>query len=349
MATKKKPKVVRAPESALPSEVPVPADATFMGEPWSIDQLDPAPGGASSRGPHRRLAVDTCETLAALRYFIDVRPKNQKKFTAQGSLFHLDAAYHYGRRTPRPPRWWKDRDFEKDQLDIIRSFNSDERRQLQEESKKRFLAYKKHYSGESLIPLFVEREFVATIGELPGGGSDDISKEILSARGDLCALQHGQIVGVDYKTKGENPYRRGDLPWHDEEEYERERQVLENCGILSARFGKPVNRFMIRRVKREWPFAFEDNPVDVDLRALERLGARARATVKKEFQIAEKVDAGKKLKMDGLDRNACCGKYGPCDYWSVCRSVTQDDRIDVLTNDFGANTKQVSKILRVLQ
>lgn len=342
-------KIVRAPKSVLPAEVPIPANAAFLGEPWSPDQLDPAPGGASSRGPHRRLAVDTCETMAALRYFIDVRPINQKKFTAQGSLFHLDAAYHYGRRTPLPPAWWKDRDFEKDQLDILKSFSSEEQRQMREESVKRFKAYKREFSAEALVPIYVEREFAATIGELPNGGSDDISREVLTARGDLTAIQMGHIVGVDFKTKGENPKRKGDLPWHDDEEYERERQVLENCAIMSARFDRPVNRFLIRRVKREWPWAHEDHPIDVDLRALERVGARARATVKKEFRIAEKLEDGKRLKMEGLDRNACCGKYGPCDYWSVCRSVTRDDRIDVLTNDFGANTKQISKILRVLQ
>lgn len=325
--------IKRVPLSELPDEVPLPTNATFMGEPFEIvDDFDP--GGSSKRGPHRRMAASKCDMMLALRYLVHLRSTQANSWTSKGSMFHLYAAYYYARRTPEAPAWWGRVSFKAERDKIVEPFNPKARAEMIEEDRLRFNAYRAWSKGEDLVPLFAERGMAATIAELDGR-EDDIGREILTARKDLVARVDGKLTDVDYKTKAGN--RRWDkLEKFDEAEFPRDRQILENLAISRARFKEPIDDFMIRRVKREASFDIADDFVAVDWRAHKGVAARARRTVQTEIRVADRVRQGKKIRENGLDSNACFGRFGPCDYFNVCGAQTRDDRLVQIGRNFTA-------------
>lgn len=314
---------LRAAMSALPVERALSSSATLFGAPY--DGLrDISPGGSSSRGPHSRLAISTCDMQWALRYFFHLRPSVEKLAADKGTVFHLGVAYHYAARTPEPPPWFG-KFHMKDELEkALRAWGSADREVIREEARARHKAYLRWARGEDFVPLFVEREMVATISEAFGGPDDDIGHEIITARKDLVARVGGRLTDVDLKSKaGHRSKQELFVDWR---EYARDRQILENVAISRARFDERVDSFLIRRAKREPPFAFRDEWVRIDWRALKEGLQGARRAVKNELRVAERAEAGKKIRENGLDTNACHSGF-TCDYYDVCAQVTKADRL----------------------
>ena len=311
-------------------ERPLPKVLTHLGKPWDPSMMDGRPGGGSTCGPHFRIGYDQCRRAGAFRYHFHRRLRRDKEHRILGSLVHLALAYYYGARLDKKPAWIKDPQ-EDYAAEIMAGVDTAHRQIYKEKVAKCVKAYARRFAGESLKPMGVEREIVATIGEIdPGGPWPELDSEIVTARMDLDGFINGKIDVIDFKCTGGNR-QKGSLGAFDRLEWETNRQFREILLIMRARYATPVRGIVIRQIMREPPFDFRDEPITIPAAFYAMTGRQMRISMKRIINLQAALRKGEPLPYDGALTDHCSkGAWGPCDYLAVCSQKTPRDQLVML-------------------
>ena len=304
-------------------------------------------GGSSYRGPHRMAAALTCPRQWALRYHYYVRPYAEKDHQLAGTLAHDAMAYWYADKLPddKKPAWF---------------FAQDMHATLAEKAKHRLtlidnairsLECYTHWEEDIIEPLHVEHEFAATLGSVdPEGPRPDLNDEIVTCRTDLVArISNAAGTGVyiiDHKSKGRwDSDKYGRLKtWNPDGEFSLDFQVLTNLHLVrKALEPMHVNGFMIQRLRRELPWDFDRNVLNVGrlpyaqtprLMRLAVMAEKDAETAIEKYDDANPACAGsdKSQRIDAAFQpefaryHACYGRWGACDYRDLCMADDTDER-----------------------
>lgn len=304
-----------------------------------------SPSGASLRGPHRLAAAGTCDRMWALRYYWYFRPRKENPWRLGGTLIHTCMEYFYARIMERqgrcPPEWYFKQTLLDRLHDQVRMSDAPhiQREALVAMAIANLQQYASIYENDQklLRPLYIEEEFSATLGELdPGGPWPELDNEIVTVRSDLVyETERGYISVMDYKSHGRskvNPKTGRLRQWNMEtNEYALNFQVLMNLHVLRARFGSRVREFVIQRSTRQEPYDFDRPVLIIPQEAYREAPRTMRELVKHEHEVMQRITAGEK---PSPRFHACYGKYGPCDYRSVCLAPNKDEAYKRLYRDF---------------
>lgn len=326
----------------LPVAPPIHLSSPFGAQPpvlpstitQATPQVGSSPGGASTRGPHRLAAVARCPRAWAFRYLMQYKPKREPAFKMIGTLFHLCAAYHHASKMAPPPAWLAERTLE----DRLREIGAGYPEEVQA-AWDMYQAYIVHDSARAWVPLAVEQEFIARLGDLDPALPADLHEEEVSVRIDLEVLVNGTRRLVDHKTRNPRGERLG--AWNNRVEFaEHGWQIMLQLhvvrhwyakqfgvGDLRAEMGTPI----IQRAKRARPFEFDHNPLLVPAPAYREAPRTAASFVRLERLYKQVYDAGEPLPANW---SSCQGRYGPCDYLAVCHAETRDERLWILETNF---------------
>lgn len=289
------------------------------------EALTVSPSGRSKRGSHQLGAVDTCDSIFTYAYEFNLRRKATKDNKLFGTLVHLRLQYHYAAMMKQPPAWLKLTSLEaalardgEGRLDLVRS------------SSDCFNAYVRRWKAEPFVPIAVEQEFSATIGELdPGGPDPSLDSEVVTCKSDLIVERGGLVWIVDHKTAAPDPKTGMLYKWKDDGEYKLNLQVMVNLLVVRARLkDRFVDSFTINRIKSEHPYDDHDrHTVQVPRLAYEKMPRILRNLVAKERALRAKTARGEPPDMNLA---ACYGRYGPCDYADICAASTAETQSKVI-------------------
>jgi len=289
-------------------------------------------GGSSKRGPHR-LASTACERLWALRSVHGVVAKYDPPTRLQGTLIHTCLAYHNAALMPVPPVWLGERTLG-EALEIDGAGNP----ALIRVALDVYAAYRHQFSADTWLPLSVEEEYEATIGELdPGGPDPSLDAEIITCRTDLVMKTNGMPWIVDHKATGGGWNGKERLEtWKDDGEYKLSWQVMTNLHILrtaknQAKIGGLVRGFIIQRLKHRTPYDFDRHTLTVPALAYADAPRAMRSYVAKERAIFAKLARGER---PDPNFSMCVGRYGNCDYHALCSSSSKEEQASVLATAF---------------
>ena len=274
-----------------------------------------SPGGASLRGPHRLIAVDTCQRAWKWRYYDYIRGHKDNPWRLGGTLLHTCYEYFYASMMDEKPAWFH-------QEDLYAKLEKQGRGypELIEMAKANLAEYMEWYADDrhNLKPLHIEKDFWATLGELdPGGPWPELDDEVVTCRSDLVYESDAGIWILDYKTFGASKVNRrtGRLfKWKPDGEFHLNFQVMMNLHILRQPryFGASLNGFVIQRSTRQAPFDFDRHPLTIPTLAYQETPRNIRRLVKKEHETMAMVARGEDPPASlGY---ACIGRYGYCDY-----------------------------------
>lgn len=292
------------------------------------ESSEDSPSGASLRGAHRLAAVETCERLWALRYLWFYRPVSDAPWRMGGSLLHTCYQYWYASMMEKKYAWFEQQSL----LDALRiqaqGIVEPARTELTRMALANFVHYRRRYEDDArvIVPIAIEEEFAATLGELdPGGPWPELDQDLVTCRSDMVYRDlSGGVWIMDYKSHGRskvNP-RTGLLTkWASDGEYSLNWQVLINLLVLRARIGR-VDGFVIQRTTRQEPYDFDRHVLTIPLLAYQEAGRVARELVHREYEVKEKIARGEK---PSPRFHACYGRYGPCDYHYVCTAATREE------------------------
>jgi hypothetical protein len=304
-------------------------------------------------------AFGVCERLAELRYVHHIVPKVDKESRLRGTLIHLAMAYYYASRMPTAPRWYYEKDLHTALV---------EKGQGLPDGIEQAMAVMQAYDAEyrdhppPWTPVTIESEFVATLREIDpldadidaakraGGdarvayleGLQAYDDEYVSCRPDILVdipTEAGhELWVVDYKSQG--PAYRGLRTWYQDAEYLLDWQVLVNLTVVrapsnQARLGhRFVKGFMIQRMTNEpvkGRFFFDRHILTIPKLAYARTPRRMRLAVAREKEVRQKVASGIETTQSYW---ACYGRYGACDYRSLCAEDTSAKAYQVLADSF---------------
>jgi hypothetical protein len=288
-------------------------------------------GGASQRGPHR-LASTACERLWALRTVYGIAAKTEPPTRLMGTLIHTCLAYHFAEMMTTPPQWARDRT-----LSDALSQDGEGAPELIRAANDVYAAYRQRFAGDVWLPIAVEEEFAASIGELdPDGPDRTLDHEIVTCRADLVVESNGDLWIVDHKSTGGTYGDR--LPaWKDDGEYKLSWQIMMNLQILRAPRnverlgGRTVRGFIIQRIKQRTPFDFDRHVVQVPSKAYASVPRAARELVRAERNILDKIDRGE---APLPNFSMCYGRYGACDLFPLCSASTDAEAHMVMDTQF---------------
>ena len=295
-------------------------------------------GGSSSRGTHQLLAAASCERQYAFRYVTRQRPQGEPTFRLVGTLVHSALAYHYASQMKKPPKWFEKLQARGLGVEQVLEAEGEGYPEVVENALATFEAYKARWAGDPVVPLFVEEEFSATLGELdpapdrPWPGLDD---EVVTCRVDLVGLLNGLPWIIDHKCTG-GEWQRDRLPRFPDQggEYRLNLQILMNLHILRLRLPElgyeAPQGFLINRIKRKMPFDFDRNPASPTKLAYDEAPRQIRGLVYKELDIRARMKAGIKP-VAGYN---CYGRYGACDYIEICAASSAERRKLVMATGF---------------
>lgn len=274
----------------------------------------------------------TCERQYAFRYYKGLRLAGDKPWRMIGTLMHSALAYHYGQMCPNVPDWLERlRDRKMSMRDVIEEEGKGNPQAVSLILDQVFPAYLRRYAGEPMSPIFVEEEFVATLGEIdprPDRPLRELDDEVITCRTDLVSLTNGASVIVDHKcTSGDKGYDRL-LPFPmDGGQYRLGLQVIQNLLILGVRLperGYPApQEFLINQIKRKAPFDFQRGSTKTSMLTLNEARTAIREYVARELEIRDKLTAGRKALPNFA---ACHTPWGPCDYADVCGAQSEVER-----------------------
>lgn len=280
-----------------------------------------APGGASRRGSHRLAVITTCPRIWWLKYRQGINLKQEPTHRILGTLVHLCLAYHYANKLETPPTWAKTP--LRDALIEVGRGYPEEIVQAQ----KIATAYATTYAGEAWMPVAVEQEFSATIGELrrmtqPKCPTLSGDEEIISCRSDLIVKVNGRLFLVDHKTLGKGYGQRLER-WNDNNEYALPWQFLLGLRLVRHYYygQQEVEGVIIQRIRRVLPYDFDRNVLNIPARPYEQAIETARLMVLKERELIARTDRGEIP--EGHFWN-CYGRYGPCEYRPLCLASAEE-------------------------
>jgi len=291
--------------------------------------------GASARGPSRLAALNVCERAWALRYYYWIRQNVDNEYRMGGSLIHTCYEYYYATKMSEEMRkercpWFYRQTLQERLEEQGRDFP-----ELVEMAKENLAAYMQVYSHEPVRPLWIEREFSATLGEIdPGGPHPELDDEVVTCRSDLVFENDDGIWIMDYKSVGaQGTGRDGRLwRWKANNEYALNLQVLVNLHLVRRVLGAGrVRGFIIQRTTRQGPYDFDRHVLSVPMKAYKETPRQLRYAVQHEMEVARTIQEGGRPKPSF---NACFGRYGACDYRDACMAKDDAGFQAVLRRDF---------------
>lgn len=317
--------------------------ATFMRSTLPILREDPS--GPSTRGPHRIQAFAACELAGLMRYYLGYISNFTESYKMIGTLFHLIAAYHYAEILAKSGMVipWLSIDLETRAREIYLTPWQDATKDW-EQAQRAGGAYVRHYRGENWIPIAVETERWATLGEIdPGGPWPELDSEIVTCRNDLEVEVEGPgTIGInDFKTQ--SIYGQ-DLPkWNaDTTPFRLDWQAADNMVVTTAHYrreGKrPPSFFAIQRVTRKTDakkrHKFDRNPVTIPPTIMEDTPRLLRMGVRKELDVIDRMKAGHRVMRDGVVKGACYHRFGACDFADFCAGKSKEARALILAEQY---------------
>lgn len=288
--------------------------------------------GASTRGSHRLGSALSCETLFYLRYgkgLVLNDESDTKSWRVIGSLGHVLLAYHYGYRMPKVPDQMLRTPIERELQRVGEGFPTEISTAINV-----FNYWRRAFTNDNWVPVLVEHEAHAYIGELDSSRSDpEIDKEIVTVRWDLIFLHNDTLNVADHKFMGGNSKRLE--RWTDRNEYTYSTQGMLYLKVARLRleplFQKRVDAFHVQRIKRTVEYDADRHPVNFSPVAYNDLGKYCRAAVTKEREIFRKVELKESL---SKNYSACYGRYGPCDYIAICHASSREAQTASLKTKF---------------
>lgn len=294
------------------------------------------PSGASSRGSHQLLAAATCERKYAFRHVFNLKIVHEPPWRAIGSAVHEALAWYYASMLPeeRRPAVWAP-----DNLEQLVMQASRDVPETYQNAMDVFRYYTQHFSADSWKPVAVEEEYRASLRQLDpdnctGDSEDD---EVVTCRSDLVVEINGGLYIVDHKCSA-GDYVTKRLPrWSDRNEYTLSLQAMTNIHLVRQHFAavgdpRPVEGFIIQRIKRKQPYEVDRNLIDIPAPALRDAPYTLRQLVRRERQIREAVVRGEKVLPN---YSQCMSKWGPCDYQSICSAATDEQRKLAMETEYG--------------
>lgn len=276
------------------------------------------PGGSSSNGPHQLADVQNgCGRKWAMRYYQRIQPVAEPSFRLVGTLLHTYAAYYYGARLVNRPVWM-DVPLESELERLAAGRPADIR-----QAHSCFQAYEQVAAGRPWLPVAVEEETLFTprsMGwELEGWG--DVADEPFSARVDLEINANGGIWAVDHKSTSPRSSRLE--AWNDDGEYALSWQMLVISLLMRRKYGEQYQGILINRLKRSAPFDFDFHPVRMPEAALLSARLSVLTALRQRLHLRSLIARNETLP---ANFSQCFGRYGACDYISLCKAESEDER-----------------------
>lgn len=305
--------------------------------------------GASGRGSHQLACASECGVRWRFRYRDRVIPRFEPDFRLGGTLIHDSLAHRYAERMMAAggtaPSWWDGRSIQ-DVLDESGAGHPE----LIRNALEAYEVYPRHWweaNGglrEDWIPIAVEEEFKARVGDLDPEGLDGIyDDEVVTCRSDLVvrSKRTGALIIVDHKTKSPD-YKTGKLPtWNPNGEYRVSWQAALNLLIVRLTFpGDIVAGFVVNRVTRRAPWDFDRHL----LRISPRMYARTPKVIRHQVAVERSYDA---LLAEGRSPEPaywnCYTRFGPCDYIDICDAATDEDARAIIDQHFTSRDVPVTE------
>lgn len=290
--------------------------------------------GASKRGSHQLASVLQCPRKWYFRYRARIREACDLEFRMAGTLGHQAIAHAYAERIIEQdkwpiPTWWEDgRSLDSWLEEVGKGWPG-----LIPTARELYDAYKAHWwTGdypEPWEPVAVEEQFYCKLVDLVPDCPDELRDEVITCGVDLVFrnTNTGQLWIADHKSKGFDWFSRSSTkrmePWHkDGEQYTIHWQALVNLHIVRRAFpNEVVAGFIINRFTRKKPFLFDRHPLHVSPRVYEQAPRVLQYCIEQERRIDGMVAAGRKPEPHFW---ACHGKYGCCDYISLCNADDEE-------------------------
>lgn len=276
------------------------------------------PGGSSSNGPHQLADVlNGCGRKWGMRYWERIQPKGEPGFRLIGTLLHSLAAYHYGAKLAVRPVWL-DTPLEVE-LERVAAGRPAEIRQ----ATSCFQAYVQVAIGRPWLPLAVEEETLFTPKQMGWDLTDwgDVADEPFSARVDLEINANGGVWAVDHKSTAPRGQRLE--PWNEEGEYALNWQMLVITLLMRQKYGAKFQGILINRMKRTAPYDFDFHPIRMPEAALGAAQLSVLTALRQRLHLRLLAARGRKLP---ANFSQCFGRYGSCDYISLCKAESAEER-----------------------
>lgn len=286
--------------------------------------------------------------MAWLRYDQNIIPRAEKEWTLRGTLIHLAMAYHYASLRPVEyrPRWYTAHSLE--EALWARAGTYAYSPNAVQCAKEVLLAYREHYVDDGWVPVAIEREFGARLGDLDPlgpGVPDPLADFIVTCRPDLVVRDRtGYLREIDYKSRraqkrSRNTDTYGLEPWSDEGEFALDWQVIMNLHVLRRAipmsFGY-VDDFIVQRMTRQpdpsGKYHFDRHPLTTPAGPYQEAPRMIRHAVE--------ADAARQAKgyVDVSDVPpslwACWGRYGACDYRPICMGRDRETRLRIINEQY---------------
>lgn len=293
-----------------------------------IPYSDVLGGGESARGIHRLLTVPF-EVMYALRYWRGLRMRYDKVYRLEGTLFHISAGTIAAEQMVKggrpPPPWFTEKKPDGSPVTLLD--------RLEEagvgfpEEVRNALDFADYYRaatiGERFEVIAPERELSVELGWLPEIAAEakrrGLDKEIVTTRPDWIGLENGLLYGIDYKSTRNT--RGPELPaWRSaDNEYELSPQMIFQERALRLAYGaENVGGVLIRRLKKNRPFFYDTQPLNLPAHMHETVAWQILNLVDRERDLRARLARGEKpASCLGLK---CQHQYGACDYVNVCKS-----------------------------
>lgn len=268
---------------------------------WPGASLGPKPAHTGPKIPRTSCASLTafinCPQLYAFGYEMGLGLEFEEPARKIGSLLHVGLAYRYGGLLEQKPSWmvypgpreaiWTcGQNTPEAAIEALRLFD----------------AYVEAYPQPQWRPLLVEHQFQTDL-------MIDGRTERYTLRVDLVGydVNDGALTLVDHKSIGRMTAKVG-------QRYTVDREMLTGLALCRAA-GLDIERVVINAISKERPPRFGLFDVALSPEAYARLGTETVDWIRRLRQVA--ADHPDPTERPRAYEN-CMGKYGVCDFYSVC-------------------------------
>jgi hypothetical protein len=306
---------------------------------WAYHMAKKTGGGASRFGSHAMSLAMSCEVKWFWSAFMGYEKAGGNFYMDFGTLGHTGLSYHYGNQLENKPRWLLDNP----NVDVSMEIDSKGEAKWLKQAKDMIAAYKNHYANDAWKPVHVEEEFTATVGELDPDGEDEpaigpleftdifgqkrslqrpsLNEEVVSCRPDMVAFDGRSYVIVDHKVQGGGQKSNRDRLPIISEQYPDYRYMWQAMVYMTImRRYLPVEYFYLNRIKRDVPFDFSRDRVELYQRPMRKIPGAIREAVRKRRNLMVKAA----LHPDKLVPHF--GACSHCDFTRLCYTDTAEER-----------------------
>ena len=312
-------------------------------------------GGASRFGSHAMTSTMSCEVKWFWSAFMGYTKMGGNFYMDFGTLGHTGLSYHYGAQMEKPPQWL----INNPNVEVAMEIDSKGEAKWLKQAKDMLAAYKNHYANDTWKPVHVEEEFTAKVGELDPDGEDEpaiepiefkdlfgrsrvvqrprLNDEVVSCRPDMIALDGNRYIIVDHKVQGGGQKSNRDrLPIVNSQypDYRYMWQAMVYMTIMRRYL--PIEAFYLNRIKRDIPFDFSRDKVDLYARPMRKIPSAIREAVRRRRQLMVKAA----LSPDKMIPHFGACTY--CDFTRLCYTDTAEERNHRLMAEYAVDMERFS-------